>query len=341
MFDATTRREIQNKAREHGIEPAALLAICDTESAGVAFWKVGDKKLPAARFEGHYFYRLLKGAKRTLAVKNGLASPKAGVIRNPRSPAGVYAMIARAEKIDKDVAHMSVSWGLGQVMGEHWKVLGYKSVEDFVQTAMSGVAGQVEIMIDFIERNGLKASLLRRDWASFARRYNGPAYKKNRYDTKMATAYERYRQAPAVADAAATREVQANLARLGYSTGKPATPMNPSMPLEGQRAVVRFQEDTGQAADGQVGPITTRVIDQKLDERDDEKGDRYVAAGAGSTGASVAGETMLNQTTTLSYLGIDSQVVTWIIVALSVIGITLVCWGLYKKFGPKRRVLPA
>ncbi|MFA7308428.1 MAG: N-acetylmuramidase domain-containing protein [Hyphomicrobium sp.] len=30
-----------------------------------------------------------------------------------------------------------------------------------------------------------------RQWAAFARRYNGPGYRKNRYDTLLANAYRR------------------------------------------------------------------------------------------------------------------------------------------------------
>ncbi|MGL5223755.1 MAG: N-acetylmuramidase domain-containing protein, partial [Aeromonas sp.] len=31
-----------------------------------------------------------------------------------------------------------------------------------------------------------------RKWADFARRYNGPAYKENSYDTKLAKAYSQF-----------------------------------------------------------------------------------------------------------------------------------------------------
>ena len=38
----------------------------------------------------------------------------------------------------------------------------------------------------------LHHALIVRDWAEFARRYNGPAYRDNIYDTKLATAYQRF-----------------------------------------------------------------------------------------------------------------------------------------------------
>lgn len=47
-------------------------------------------------------------------------------------------------------------------------------------------------MCEFIKRNPImKNALMNRDWAAFARAYNGPAYAKNRYDQKLAAAYAR------------------------------------------------------------------------------------------------------------------------------------------------------
>ena len=41
----------------------------------------------------------------------------------------------------------------------------------------------------FLKANGLISKLQRHDWAGFARGYNGSAYAKNQYDTKLAVAY--------------------------------------------------------------------------------------------------------------------------------------------------------
>jgi hypothetical protein len=77
-------------------------------------------------------------------------------------------------------------------MGSHWKALGFASVLDLVALARRDVAGQIELMARFIEKNNLKGALERRDWAAFARAYNGPAYRQNAYDTKMAAAHKRW-----------------------------------------------------------------------------------------------------------------------------------------------------
>lgn len=39
----------------------------------------------------------------------------------------------------------------------------------------------------------MHTALQNKDWATFAKCYNGPLYAKNQYDTKLATAYKKHR----------------------------------------------------------------------------------------------------------------------------------------------------
>ena len=192
MFDGSARKAIANIARGLGVEPAALLAVAEIESGGHPFALVNGKPMPLIRWEGHYFYRLLPANLKQKGLEARLAHPAAGSVPNPASQQARYEMLARARKIHDEAALSSCSWGLGQVMGSHWKNLGFSSAEHMVKVACSGVPGQVELMARFIKKNELSGSLRRKDWANFARAYNGPAYKSNRYDVKMAGAYKRY-----------------------------------------------------------------------------------------------------------------------------------------------------
>ncbi|MEX0344207.1 MAG: N-acetylmuramidase domain-containing protein [Rhizobiaceae bacterium] len=185
-------RTITKIAREYALEPAALLAICHVESGGKVFARVGGRQEPLIRFEGHYFDRRLSGNKRMRARREKLASPKAGAIANPRTQAGRWALLRRAEAIDRRAARESVSWGLGQVMGAHWAWLGYGSVDDLVEEARCGLSGQVSLMVRYIRKAGLEKAIRVQNWAEFARGYNGPGYRKYRYDTKITAAYQRY-----------------------------------------------------------------------------------------------------------------------------------------------------
>jgi len=262
-FDDAALKGIKAEAERLGVEWQALAAVAQVESAGRPLW---DGLCPI-RIEGHYFYRLLKGDARKEAQKQGLASPTAGAVKNPAKMAARYAMLDRMIAIDEDAALASCSWGLGQVMGEHWKSLGYASVQELAKEAKSSVTGQVNLMGRFIKKNGLVDALKQKDWARFARRYNGPGYKQNRYDEKMAEAYEFFLYGSVSGSkitangadiiergdkGAEVIDLQRKLSEYGYYKGA----------LDGifgggtEMAVMAFQRDAGILADGRAGPVT-------------------------------------------------------------------------------------
>ncbi|MEN0040411.1 MAG: N-acetylmuramidase domain-containing protein [Pseudomonadota bacterium] len=194
MFDDATIATISEIADRLKCHPAALLSVVEVESGGRTGATVRGRFQPLIRFEGHYFDRFLKGDALETARLAGLADRKAGRIKNPRSQTARWDMLDRAIAIDRTAALSSCSWGVGQVMGSHWKWLGYGSVDALVAEARSGVAGQVELMVRYIERAKLVDALQTCDWHRFARIYNGPAYAKHGYHTRMAAAYRRWRR---------------------------------------------------------------------------------------------------------------------------------------------------
>lgn len=269
MFTAETKTEIEKAAIEAGIEPAALLAIAEVEAGGRAFAVIGGKKEPLIRFEGHYFDRLLDDAKRAAARKKGLASPKAGAVRNPASQAARWRMLDEAMAIDRTAALQSVSWGIGQVMGFHWKALAYESVEALVAEARSSVGGQIRLMLRFLEANGLVEVIGAHDWAAFARAYNGPRYKVHRYDSRIASAYLRYeRENGADSKGKALRrgdrgDAVLDLQRMLTACGYPLSQDGRFGPATA-RAVGRFQADNGLAPSGVAGRDTSAALSRAL-----------------------------------------------------------------------------
>lgn len=266
---------ITTEAQKAGIEPAALLAVIEVESAGKFFALVNGKKEPLIRFEGHYFDSRLPDAGQQKARDAALSSPHSGKIPNPASQAARWTLLERASAFSRSAALESTSWGIGQIMGAHWKSLGYASVEAFVQTARSGAAGQVELLIRFIENNGLLPILKDRDWAAFARSYNGPLYRRNAYDTKLAAAYRRYRDGtdPAPAEPSfpviafgstgdSVRDLQLTLTALGYPV-KPTATFDHATKV----ALMRFQKAAGLAVDGVAGPKTTAALSARFSGR--------------------------------------------------------------------------
>ena len=199
-LDAKALALVRSLASDWRCEPAAILAVIEVESAGRIFARVDGRDEPLIRFEGHYFHRRLSGFARSRAVVMGLAHPRAGRVRNPRSQAARWAMLRRARQVNERAALESCSWGLGQVMGAHWKRLGYPSVQALMREARRGAAGQIALMARFIENADLEPALAARDWHRFARTYNGPLYRRWGYHTKLKRAYARAeRHAPPMA----------------------------------------------------------------------------------------------------------------------------------------------
>lgn len=273
MFSDEVVEEVRAVAARLGVETAALLAVAEIESGGQAFAMIDGRREPLIRFEGHYFDRRLSPAKRAVARAAGLSSPNAGGVANPSTQAGRWRLLIRATTIDREAAYESVSWGIGQVMGVHWAQLGYASVGALVEEVRSGISGQACLMARYIETAGLAAALRARDWASFARGYNGPSYRRNLYHIRIAAAYERNRrlQSPAGPESAtrlllrqgsrgeAVRDLQFKLIALGY-------PLQPDGAYGEATAdaVSRFQKDRALQIDGVAGERTYAAIEASL-----------------------------------------------------------------------------
>lgn len=174
-----------------GVETAALRAVLSVETGGSGFDASGR---PKALFERHYFYKFLANEpdKQSQAVSAGLAYPKWGEKPYPKGSDAVYAEINAACEIDLDAALRSVSWGLGQIMGNNHKMVGFNTAEDMVKNAMESEVNQLRQMAAFIKAAGLLDELQGKNWAGFAKGYNGPAYATNQYDAKLAAAYQKY-----------------------------------------------------------------------------------------------------------------------------------------------------
>ena len=192
MASSELMQEIRRVATELKVEAEALAAVADIESGLVAFAMVDGRAEPIIRFEGHYFDRRLSGSAQIKARQQGLAAPQAGSVKNPASQVARWRLLSAAASIDRKAAYESTSWGMGQVMGAHWAWLGYASIDALVEEARSGAFGQLRLMARYIDKAGLSEALRQRDWATFAQGYNGPAYAKNNYHGKLASAYARH-----------------------------------------------------------------------------------------------------------------------------------------------------
>lgn len=104
-----------------------------------------------------------------------------------------YKRLDAAKLIDERSALESCSWGAYQIMGYHWKLLGFSSVYSFVDKMKESERGQLECFVKFIKANpSLLKAIRSNDWVSFARYYNGSNYRKNLYDEKLKAAFVKH-----------------------------------------------------------------------------------------------------------------------------------------------------
>lgn len=103
-----------------------------------------------------------------------------------------YERLKRAIDLSRKAALDSASWGIGQVMGFNSKIAGYGDVDAMVKGACQSEKEQLRALAGEIVSNDLHKALQQHRWADFARGYNGKNYTENKYDTRLAAAYQKY-----------------------------------------------------------------------------------------------------------------------------------------------------
>ncbi|WP_018629171.1 N-acetylmuramidase family protein [Niabella aurantiaca] len=188
MKSILTDKDYQDAARILGVEVAAIKAVAQVESAGAGFLPDGQPKI---LFERHYFHRLTGG--KYDKVGPDISGPyKTGSY----GPGGQHQhdRLEKAAALDRDAALQSASYGKFQIMGSNFKLAGFATLQLFINAMYSGEPAHLMAFCNFIRNTGLLPALKAKNWAAFARGYNGTGYAKNRYDEKMAAAYRKYSQ---------------------------------------------------------------------------------------------------------------------------------------------------
>lgn len=177
---------------------SAIRAVAEIESpkGGFLYDDHAGEWRPTVLFERHVMYRRYKdkyGYDKAIAMVNqcpDIINTKSGGYIGGESE---HRRIEKARKFDKNIGLESASWGMFQIMGYHWKALGFASVVDFVMAMSASEAKQLEIFVKFIQANRTLLNAIRaKDFDLFALTYNGADYRKNNYHVKMARANNKY-----------------------------------------------------------------------------------------------------------------------------------------------------
>lgn len=193
-----SEQDLKDFAQKHNLELAAVKAVNEVESNGKGFFVDGRPKI---LFEGHVFWDQLKKAGIDPATISNAGNSdvlysrwtKSHYLGGPRE----YDRMEKASKLLPDprvkaAALESASWGSYQIMGYHARKLGYASVQEFVDQMYIHERNQLEAFGKYITAFGCITHLRAKNWAGFAKCYNGPGYAQNKYDVKMANAYQKY-----------------------------------------------------------------------------------------------------------------------------------------------------
>lgn len=176
-----TDADILVLASRLGCTVKQLKAVSIVESGGKAY---DDNGRPKILYERHLFHRATDGK-----WSNAPYSNKVGGGYKESS----WDKLTAAACLDVEAAFGSVSWGKFQVLGKHWKVLGYPSALEMAYSTVRSEAASYDMLARYIEVNNLKPALARlstnpEDNEAFAKGYNGSQFKKFSYDTKLAKA---------------------------------------------------------------------------------------------------------------------------------------------------------
>lgn len=183
-----------NAAASLNIEPSIIKTVAEIESHGAGFLTNSMCKI---LFEPHVFWKRLQVHHidpKPLQKDNADILYQTWGERPYGKNLAQWDRLNRARKINVDAANESASWGKFQIMGENFKEAGFTTISNFVDAMQVSEDAHLLAFVNFIVSKKLVGALRSKDWAAFAKGYNGKSYKKNNYDVKLQQAYERFSQ---------------------------------------------------------------------------------------------------------------------------------------------------
>ena len=181
-----TESDFSNAATQLGVEVATIKAVATVESAGGGFLASGN---PKVLFEGHWFSKLTKGV---YDKQHPTISYPRWTKKHYLGGEKEFARFQSAAQLDKSAAQKSTSWGKFQIMGFNHKKAGFGDVGLFVKAMSESEGKQLLAFVNFLKATKLDGFLKTKDWAKFAKGYNGPKYAENKYDIRLKQAYEAF-----------------------------------------------------------------------------------------------------------------------------------------------------
>jgi hypothetical protein len=185
---AITVHDLAAAAHRLGCSILQLQAVREVEAAGSGFDAAGRPKI---LWERHRFHKQTGGRYSPSSFSQSIAG---GYTYDANRDGVVDSWDRLSDAIatgEVDAAFQSCSWGAFQIMGDWWDELDYASPFEMAWFCRGSEARHLDMLVRFIEHNSLQDEIraLTSNPATcraFAAAYNGRAYRKNRYDEKLA-----------------------------------------------------------------------------------------------------------------------------------------------------------
>jgi hypothetical protein len=175
--------DFANAASMLGVPVAYVRALYQVESSGSPF--IGGR--PTILFEPHRFSRATGHL--FDATHPNVSYPNWNPALYPRTQAARYEQLTEAVCLDPDAGFGSASYGGFQILGENYARCQARDAMAFAWQESQTAADQLNHFCFFVESDQVLHDGLRSaDWVTVAKRYNGTAYARNRYDVRLARA---------------------------------------------------------------------------------------------------------------------------------------------------------
>lgn len=184
-YETLSDEDFRIVSEELGVETAAMKAVVLIEAGkGMkGFWAPG---VPVVNFDNSMYSRFRGKSK---------VRPDA----DARIPSGLtgyalreWTLLVKARKKDSDAANNGTFWGMFQIGGFNYAKCGCATVDEFVRLMSTSELEQLELFAAFITNTGMLDDLRKKNWAAFARKYNGASYARRGYHKRMAEAYRKF-----------------------------------------------------------------------------------------------------------------------------------------------------
>ncbi len=180
-------------AEELDVEVASIKAVVHIET-GRTHRGINPEGFPVINFDPTLFriYAERRGTDLSAHVKS-IALQPLDVKKHGTPQRAHKARLDAAMEIDRIAAIDATFWGMFQIGGFNWKLVGASSRDEFVNFMGRSEYDQLCFFANYIRNTVLLKYLRAKDWTSFARIYNGPGFAKHNYHTRLQAAYEKFR----------------------------------------------------------------------------------------------------------------------------------------------------